>query len=383
MSFPPLKVLIFSVSIGAGHDSVAKALAREIQAKSPDSQVMIVDTFKYINSILNKVVVGSYMETIKFTPKVWGYLYDQAADGERLVDLGQILSKLLSPKLDQLLKEFEPDALVCTHAFPTGILSVLKNKKYLNTPLIACVTDFHIHSFWLHSQVDLYVIPDKDVVHRYVTDQYELEKFRDYGIPIRSQFLETSSQPELKKQLGLKDEFTVLVMGGGMGLGKIEDIVYKLINESNLQILVVTGSNHKLKTNLEQLKVDGRLHVYGYVDNIHELMQAADILLTKPGGVTSAEALAIERPLVIISPLPGQEDINTHYLLNRGVAIKIRKIDNLMLEVNSLIKNPLRLKHMKEMAAYLKKPDAAIKTVEAIRNLIEKKKTDNYQENAF
>ena len=111
------------------------------------------------------MVSGSYKETIKFTPKVWGYLYDQAEDGERLVDMGQLLSKLLSPKLDQLLRGFKPDVLICTHAFPVGILSVLKERKNINIPLVACITDFTVHSFWLHSQVDMYVIASSDLTY--------------------------------------------------------------------------------------------------------------------------------------------------------------------------------------------------------------------------
>ncbi|MFZ7104047.1 MAG: MGDG synthase family glycosyltransferase [Peptococcaceae bacterium] len=363
MTLDALKVLIFSVSVGAGHDSVANALAQEISSKSPDSQVLVVDTFKYINPILNKVVVGSYMETIRFTPKVWGYLYDQAEDGERLIDIGQILSKLLSSKLDQLLKEFEPDILICTHAFPVGILSVLKYKKKFKQPIIACITDYTVHSFWIHPQVDLFVIPEKDLVYPFLEEKISLTKVKPWGIPIRVQFKKIPEQILIRRKLGLQDKQTALVMGGGLGLGKIEDAVYKLINKTDLQLMVVTGSNKKLKSNLELLQRDQRLHVYGFVDNISELMAAADFIVTKPGGITCAEALAMELPLVIISPLPGQEDRNTEYLINKGVAIRIRKVEHLVRELNSLSSNPLRLKHMKEMAAFLKKPDAAAMTI--------------------
>ncbi len=369
MDFPALKVLIFSVSIGAGHDSVAKALAQEIKAKSPSSEVLIVDTFKYINPFLNRVVKGSYIETIKFTPKVWGYLYEQAESGERLVDLGQVLSKLLSPKMVQLLKDFQPDVLVCTHAFPAGILSVLKTKKEFSMPIIACVTDFHVHSFWIHSKVDLYVVAAEDLKQLLTRENKEIKEIRAYGIPIRPQFREKPPQELVRKKLKLADKTTLLVMGGGLGLGKIEDIVAKLINESDWQVLVIAGFNERLKKRLQFLKKDNRLHVYGFVENVAEIMAAADVIITKPGGVTSSEALAMELPLVIISPLPGQEDRNTYYLLNRGAAIMVRKVEDIMMELHSLFNNPLRLQQLREMASYLKKPEAAQKTMEAIWQL--------------
>ena len=318
------------------------------------------------------MVSGSYKETIKFTPKVWGYLYDQAEDGERLVDMGQLLSKLLSPKLDQLLRGFKPDVLICTHAFPVGILSVLKERKNINIPLVACITDFTVHSFWLHSQVDMYVIASSDLTYPFLEEGISLEKVKDFGIPIRAQFLTKPDQKEARLELGLNPQVkTILVMGGGWGLGKIEEVVHNLLKESNLQVIVVTGSNIKLKNNLELLKEDNRLQVYGYVENICRLMAASDLIITKPGGITCAESLAMELPMVIISPLPGQEDRNTDYFLNKGVAIKVRKVDHLVREITTLCNNELRLKHMREMAAFLKKPEAGRRTIESIRFILE------------
>lgn len=370
---PPLKVLLFSVSIGAGHDSVANSVAQEIRERSPLSQVKIVDTFQYINPFLNKVVVGSYMETLKFTPKFWGYLYNQAEEGDGLVDLGQIFSKLLSPKMVKLLQDFEPDVIVCSHAFPVGILSVLKKKGKINTPLVACITDFTVHNFWINSYVDLFVIPQEDLMYPLLKEEVPVEKIEAYGIPIRRQFLGDYSKKEIRKKLGLNDQKTVLVMGGGLGLGHIEEITSKLMHESDLQVLVVAGKNEKLQKELEGYKKDNRLHIFGFVENIAEIMKASDILLSKPGGVTTAEALAMELPIIIFSSLPGQEDRNTHYLLNKGIAIKVRKIDELVFELNSLLDNRVRFRQMKEMLADIKKADSTVKTVDKLWDLANKK----------
>lgn len=368
-----MKVLIFSVSIGAGHDSVAKAVAQEIKERSTESEILIVDTFQYINPILNKVVVGSYMETLRFTPKVWGYLYTQAEETEKFVDLGQIFSNLLSPKMEKLLQNFNPDVLVCSHAFPAGILSALKKKRKLNIPLVACITDFTVHSFWMQPYVDQYIIPHEDLIYPFLKEKIPLSKLKSLGIPIRKQFLNPPAKKDIRDKLGLQDQTTILVMGGGLGLGNIKEITIKLLKDSNLQILVVAGKNEKLHKELKELRGGERLHVYGFVEDVSNLMAAADLLISKPGGVTTAEALAMELPMIIYSPLPGQEDRNTHYLLNRGIAIQVRKIENLVHELNIILNNTLRFKQIKEMLRYFSKPKAVIKTVDILEELVEKK----------
>jgi len=354
----PVKALIFSVSIGAGHDSVANSLGQSLLTLAPGSEVKIVDTFQYINSVLHKVVVGSYMETLKFTPKVWGYLYDQAEDGERLVDLGQILSKVLSPKLEQLLKDVDPDVILTTHAFPTGMLSVLKQRGSIKPPLISTVTDFHVHTFWIHPGVDLYFLPAPDLAYPLLEAGIAPERIRSVGIPIRAQFSEKIDTRKAKAALGLADMPTVLVMGGGLGMGRMELIARHILQDETFQVVVVAGKNQRLHDTLCNPAYP-RLKVLGFVENMAEVMATADIIISKPGGVTTAEILAMAKPLVIYSSLPGQEDRNTYYLLNKGVAVKVRKLDQLIPEIHSLLENPLRLRHMKEMAEYLGSPHSS------------------------
>lgn len=365
----PIKALIFSVSIGAGHDSVANAMGQALMEEAPGSVVKIVDTFQYINSVLNKVVVGSYMETLKFTPKVWGYLYDQAEDGERLVDLGQLLSKVLSPKLEQLLREIKPDVILTTHAFPTGMLAILKKRGNISIPLASAVTDYHVHSFWIHQGVDMYFIPAPDLAYALVQSGIAEDRIKPVGIPIRSQFRQKLDTAEAKNKLGLEGLPAILVMGGGLGLGRIELIVRELLSQPTFQIIVVAGKNKRLQENLESIRSD-RLKVFGFVDSMADVVAAADMIISKPGGVTTAEILALKKPLVIYSSLPGQEDRNTDYLLNKGAAIKVKKIDKLFPEIKSLWENPLRLKHMQEMAEQLGSPYSGQLVWDNLRTLL-------------
>lgn len=354
----PVKTLIFSVSIGAGHDVVAQAMAERLLLDVPGSQAEIVDTFQYINSTLHKVMFGSYMETLKFTPKVWGYLYEQAGEGERFIDLGQLLSKLLSPKLVKLLNDYQPDIILTTHAFPSGMLSVVKERGDVKAPVAVFVTDFHVHNFWIHHGVDRYFLPAPDLDYRLLRHGIEPGKIKSVGLPLRSQFAQKIDSAQARSALGMSAQPTVLVTGGGLGLGRIDKIVRELLTDSTFQVVAVAGKNQQLQESLTTYN-NPRLKVFGYVENIAQLIAACDLVISKPGGVTTAEVLAMRKPLIIYTSLPGQEDRNTEYLLNKGAALKIRKLDALLPEIISLWHNPLRLRHMSEMAKELGSPEAS------------------------
>lgn len=364
-------ILFFSVSIGAGHDSAARALENKFIEKIPGVKIKIIDTFDYINSTLHKVVVGSYMETLKFNPKVWGYLYSQAENGDRIVDLGQILNKLLSYKLHQLIENFQPDAIICTHAFPTGMMSVLKAQTDLSVPVIAVLTDYTVHSFWIHDYIDYYVIPSDELKYECINKGMLSESIRPFGIPIRKEFSVDYDQSKIKEKLGLDEKKVILAMGGGLGLGAVQETVKTLLGSShNLQIVAVAGKNVRLYNQLSKLRQQHHnLHVFGYIDNIVEYMSAADLIVTKPGGLTTAEVLAKGLPMVIVDPLPGQEYRNTEFLLNWGVAVKVGGRSSLSALINQLFGNSLRMRHMKEMAAYLSKPYASDEITDFVINL--------------
>lgn len=355
----PLKALIFSVSIGSGHDSVARALAESLLSELPGSEAKIIDTFKYINLVLHKVVFGSYMETLKLTPRVWGYFYEQAQDGEKLTDLGQLFSKVLSPKLEQLLLDVNPDVILATHAFPAGILAEVKKRSQIKVPLAVAVTDFHVHSFWIHQGIDLFFIPAADLSYSLIKAGIGPEKIRPVGIPIGSQFSETIDRNEAKARIGFEnDDPIVLVAGGGLGLGRIEQITREILDDQEFNVLMVAGKNQRLLGIMHDMH-NPRLKVFGFVENMAQILAASDLVISKPGGVTSAEVLAMAKPLIIYSSLPGQEDRNTDYLLNKGVAIKVKKLDMLNHELKCLWNNGLRLRQMKEMAMEIGSPQSS------------------------
>lgn len=358
-------VLFFSVSIGAGHDLAAEAVAQEIKHRYEQCQTKIVDTFRYINPVLNRVIVGSYMESLKFNPKIWGYLYQQAEQGDKFVDLSSIISKIGSTKTENLINELDPQVVVCTHAFPAGILSAMKAKGKLRVPLVVILTDFTVHPFWIHEHVDKYILPCDELKYEIMEYGVPEEKIMPTGIPLRRQFIKRLNKAEARLNLGLDDKTTVLAMGGGLGLGEIENIIKTLGNaDMDLQIVSVTGKNDRLRTKLQLASMKNKVKVFGFIDNISEVMAASDFIVTKPGGLTTAEVLAEGLPMIIVDPLPGQEDRNSEFLLNSGVAVKVRSIRHLIPQIKYLVTNETRLKQIREMASVIGKPRAAAELVD-------------------
>lgn len=364
------KALFFSVSIGAGHDLAARGVLEELQRRCPESELKIIDTFKYINPVLDKVVKGSYMETLRFNPRVWGYLYDQQEDTDKLIDIKSIMNKLLSPKLESLVAEFKPDVLVCSHAFPCGMLASLKKSRRLTTPILAVITDYTVHPFWVYDEVDWYVIPSEQLRFNLLAAGINADKILPLGLPIRAQFLEEITPAAARSELGLADRPTVLVMGGGLGLGSLEEIVQTLAKSSlDLQVVAICGKNKKLQAKLEAAQGwPNPPVVVGFTEQMALYMRAADVIVTKPGGLTTAEALVCRVPLLIVDPIPGQETRNTDFLLNHGVALKASSVREIVSTLQQYLACPLRQEQMRTMAAQLGKPNAAVDIVNILES---------------
>lgn len=362
-----MNVLIFSVSIGNGHDQVAHTLRNEFIRQNNSSRVKIINTISFISPILDKVILDSYLNILKIYPKAWGKLYDKTNKLDPLIDVNDIANKLITGKFRKTALSFEPDVIICTHSFPAAIISSLKSKKRIECPLITVVTDFNIHSSYINENTDYYVIPHEDLTYVMVNFGVDKEKVLPFGIPIRKEFGETHKREELLINLGFENKKSILVMGGGLGLGKINNIV-KAIDDymENIQIISIAGRNNRLESTLKSLSTRNKLYVYGFVNNMHELMELSDCIITKPGGVSVSEILSREKPLVIFSPLPGQEYENVEFLLNSGAAVTTSDVKKIPILINQIFNSEIRMKCFKELAGMLKKPHSAYNIVKFI-----------------
>lgn len=362
-----MKVLFLTVSMGGGHTKAAEAIKEFVDRKYGSSSNTIIDALKYVSPVADKLIVGSYLGTLKKTPKVYGELYKLSEYKENITDFTKAVNKILSNKLCKCIKEFNPSIIVCTHAFPVHMVSNLKRKRKITAPVIAVVTDYANHMFWKNDNVDAFIVAHDYVKQCMIETGTPPHKIYPYGIPVSSRFLIKKDKKTIRKELGLDDKLTMLIMGGLLGMGKVQDIFRNLIHcKRDLQIIAVTGDNQKLKEDLEELALNSgkKIKIFGYTNHISDLMDASDFLITKPGGLTITEALAKRIPILLLPPIPGQEERNAKFLLNCGVAATLYPEDSVDGVLAQVLDTPLRFQHMKEMASYLSRPNSSQDIVE-------------------
>ncbi len=357
-----MRVLILYVSVGAGHMKAAEALKESIERQFTGWAVDILDTLKYINPIVDKIVVNSYLGALKRSPGLYSRLYTASGTGTGIYDISKAMNNLLSFKLKKLIADYEPSAIVCTHPFPMQMLSSLKEKNKINIPAVAILTDYVVHSLWLDNGMDAFIVANDIMKSEMIKRGVPGNIIFPYGIPVSPKFLNRVDKKKLKQELGLEDRFTVLVMGGGMGFGNIDNTMASLLDcKIDIQIIAVTGTNQKLKAQLEQSanKSNKKVLILSYTDRINELMDISDLLITKPGGMTISEALVKGLPIFIISPIPGQEEGNANFLIRSGVANKIDDTSQLISVLSQVANDPVALNTMRENSKYLGKPHSA------------------------
>ncbi len=355
-----MNVLIFSVSIGNGHDQVAHTISQEFLHRLPHCRVKVKNTLRLLNPVLDKVLLESYMNIIKIYPKAWGALYDRSNSKESLIDINDISNTLFKGRLKKEIDEFKPSVIICTHPFPSSIMANLKSKGRFDIPIVTVITDYNVHVAYLNEHVDHFILANEYLSEDLLEFGIRQDRILPFGIPIRKEFTHGGDPAEIRQRLGLADKRTLLVMGGGLGLGEISNVVKKTDDIlDDIQIIAVAGKNSRLERKLKDLKLKNDLKVYGFVNNIHELMEISSCIITKPGGITSAEILAKKKPMIIFSPLPGQEYENTEFLMNAGIAMTTDNLNRIPALVKQLFRSENRIPCMEKMAEEIAKPFAA------------------------
>lgn len=357
-----MKVLALTISAGKGHNKAAEAIKTHFSKNNKDVDVEIVDALKYINPIVDKLIVGSYLKSLKKTPLLYGKLYQYAETDDAISNVSGLVNDFLSIKIKGLIEDSNPDVIVCTHPFPLEMLSILKRKGKTSVPVVAILTDYAPHSFWFYSHIDAYVIPHEDFIQDLIEKGISKETIYPLGIPVCESFLNSIEKKSARNLLNIdENKLTLLIMGGGLGIGNMKSIFENLAFSSlNIQLIACTGSNLKLKNQLEDIssRCNKPALIFDYTDQVSTLMSACDILITKPGGLTITEALIRHLPIVITSTIPGQEEKNADYLLNNGIAARIKNSDSIVTIVKQISSSDIRLKYMKEIAREKSKPNA-------------------------
>ncbi len=367
------RILLMYITEISGHHSATLAIEQALKKLSPDVEILNINAFHYTNPISEKIVNRLYMTVIKRTPRVWDYLYDNPSVLKSIQRIKQAVHNLNSPKLKNLFEKFRPDVVACSQAFPCGMVADYKKTYNSNIPLIAVLTDFVPHSYWIYDTIDYYISPSDEVTQRLMKKGVALEKIKTFGIPFDPKFNEPVDKFKVIKDLKLiRNLPAVLIMGGSHGLGPVKTILKSLDKvKSDFQVVIVAGANKRLYDSLKRgiKKIKKRIVLLGYVKNIHELMSISEIIITKPGGITTSEALAKKIPMVIIKPLPGQEANNTAYLIQKDAAIKVDNPKEISFVIEELLKNPANLNYLSEAAGRISKPNSSMDIAKFLLNL--------------
>jgi processive 1,2-diacylglycerol beta-glucosyltransferase len=360
---------ILSVSAGAGHIRAAESLKRYAQILYPGMRTEHIDVMDIVPPLFKKMYADSYIKIVESHPNLWGYLYrkaDKEKSDSTLNRLRRGIERLNTRKFSDMLTELAPDHVICTHFLPAELISRLKQENRFDPPVWVQVTDFDIHAMWVHKYLDGYFAASEEVAWRMVDRGLDREHIVVSGIPIMPAFREPLSRSICAAELELNPEkFTILMMSGGAGLGGIETMAERLLElPDDFQIIALSGRNFDLLEKLRRL-ADAhphRLHPMGFTDTIEKLMTCADLAITKSGGLTSSECLAMGLPMIVISPIPGQEERNADYLLEHGAALKAYDAAGLKYRVHRLLNDRALLAGMKKNALAIARPLAA-KTV--------------------
>ena len=361
------RVLILSASAGAGHLRAAEALKRAFMKLNAAREIRHVDTLDYTNKIFRHLYSQTYLEMVNRSPEMLGWLYDYLDQPWKKERRRLALDRLNTRPFVKLLKEYKPDLTVCTHFLPAEIISWLKAKERIDKPPAIVVTDLDIHAMWLCHNYTRYFVPIEETRVHLERLGIPQSKIFVSGIPIDPVFAERKDKSEMRRKHGLRlDRTTILVSAGGFGADSIEHVLTSLMElQHEAQVVAIAGRNEELRTRLDSLvhKSRGRSKVFvkivGYTTEMDEFMSAADLVLGKPGGLTTSEALAKGLIMVIVNPIPGQEERNSDHLLEEGVAIRCNNLPALAFKIDALLDDPKRLDQMRRNVKRVAKPNAA------------------------
>ena len=367
------KILFLSVSAGAGHTRAAEALRGCAALQHPAVAAIHLDVMNFVSPGLRKLYTDFYIFLVNKAPALWAHVYritNQARADGWLQRLRRRAEWLNCQPLLREIAALDPDAIVCTHFLPAELMSQLAASGRLHCPVWVQVTDFDVHRMWLHQGMAGYFAASDEVAFRMRELGIAAAAIHVSGIPIMPAFAQAPERRACAAEFGLDpDRTTLLLMGGGAGLGQLTAIAERLLAlPEDFQLIVLAGHNQRALAALQALAArhPGRLWPQGFTERVERLMACADLLITKPGGLTSAESLAMAVPMIVSAPIPGQEERNADFLLEHGVALKAVDAVALEYRIRHLLAHPAQLGAMRARASALARPHAACQVLATV-----------------
>jgi processive 1,2-diacylglycerol beta-glucosyltransferase len=359
-----LDVLILSASYGGGHRQASLALTNALDLRQDKLHTEIVDFMELISPVINRLTRFTYTKSVRNTPALYGYFY-RVTDNLKLDNLMEKhLTKMGLEKILDFLAERSPRLVVATFPMAAGVISYIKRQGLLDIPLVTVITDNTAHSQWVHTETDLYLVGSEQVRRGLIYQGVPDHKIIVTGIPIDLKFSRTPPREALHAKFGLRPEIPViLVMTGAVGMLRGIPALCQVLDELPipLQVLVITGKDKGLYQHLieQRDKYNKPFKIYQFVDNVEEFMAVSNLLITKAGGLTISEALALGLPMLIYRPIPGQESENTRYLLDAEAALPVYDLKELKVKTRLVLTQKHFYEALRSGARAAGRPDAA------------------------
>jgi processive 1,2-diacylglycerol beta-glucosyltransferase len=360
-------VLVLSASVGAGHLRAAQAVTLALQQLDAAVQVENLDVLTLTNALFRRLYGKAYLDLVNHAPHTLGYFYDlmdRPVSAQRKSDqLRYLVEKLNLAPLVKYLQRQVWDVVVCTHFLPAELIAHLRARQRFTAPHFTVTTDFETHRLWVNQPCDLYFTATEEGAKNLEHWGVPAESLIVSGIPIHPAFSERRSRAQCLKNHRLAgDRSIVLQLSGGFGVGPVEELLRQVLEvQTPVEVVAVTGRNEELRQRLEHVQPPARhrLRVIGYTESMHELMSVADIVVSKPGGLTTSETLACGAAMAVVNPIPGQESRNGDFLLENGAAVKINNLATLPFKLDAVLADSKRLARLKRNAKHLGRPHAA------------------------
>ena len=352
-----MKVLFLTVSTGQGHTSSARAIEKYLN--DCNVETVFLDVYGYISPRLCKAVSKLYLFASGKMAHFYGKQYDREDMGETgWVDVVAELNKIIKNKFVKFITENQVDVVIATHLFAAQILTFIKD--HIDVTTLGIVTDYTLHPKWENTYLDYYVLADKSLIPLARRKGIEKEKLLPLGIPVDMKFSVCRDKKEAKEELGFEtDKPLVYVMMGSMGYGNIFSVIKEIDKaEIDCNVAVCCGNNKRARSIIDRSAHRKNFKTYGFISNVDRLMDAADCIITKPGGLSVTESLSKKLPMIFVDPIPGQEYRNVEFLVNNGVGLYTTKTFTVEDALNIYFNDENRRMEIKNAVNRLSKPDA-------------------------
>ena len=370
-----MKIMILTAATGGGHIRAARAVETYI-SENTEFTAKTFDTFKCINSVLDKTICDGYLFLAKKTPNFFGKLYNSTNKDTPFASVVPKFSGLFARELLPSINEYSPDVIISTHPFSTEMISFLKEAGKVTVPLICLMTDYGVHRAWISENVDAYVVATEEMVADLKTFGVDEKKIYPFGIPVFNVFYEKTDREMLLRELHMDEDVpTILFMAGSFGVSNIIGLYRGLVSLNlPLQLIVITGKNKRLYDAFEEEIVDSpiKTKLIYFTTEVEKYMHISDLIVTKPGGLTVSEALACNLPLAVFDAIPGQEEDNANFLKTHDMGVRIGKDTKFPEFIANLLSEKDKLKKMRESCELFDKSQAVPNIIALIQKLTNK-----------